>query len=151
MHEHTSLYINGHQDISSSKLQITCNNQISKKPDLKFHKCQFHITNTRTLWSTLFTEYIAQLKLKVGINGKLFQFELLTLLLIIHKMISEHLTIKKGLPNTNKMGQEANPSITENKIYYNKNNMKNEQDENYTLLKENEFDGFCLDSRATRT
>lgn len=78
-------------------------------------------------------------------NGEIFQYKILRLLLMTQNMINERLTTKSWLSNTNKMAQTAKESITDNEIYYKKNNIKTKQDENYTILKQNEFDGFCLD------
>lgn len=87
MREHASPYINKNQDITSSKLKVIIKDQISKKAQLKIDMCPFQITDAGKLWATLFTELIAELKLKVYINGNSIQCKLLTLLLLIRKMI----------------------------------------------------------------
>lgn len=69
-------------------------------------------------------------------KGIRYKYDLPTALRIMQKMIRN----KETLPITNK-----------SKLYFNKTRNNIERTKNYTILKDNEFDDFGLDSGATRT
>lgn len=67
-------------------------------------------------------------------------------------MRNEGLRNKKRLSSVEKTMQHHVTCFSEHSpVYYNKKKKGNEQDGNYNILKENEFDGFCSYSGPTRT
>lgn len=149
MCERTFQYTNDSQDKKCSKSSVISEDGFSETSHCELYMCQFQIENARSLWPTLFHEYIWYTKLNIEVYDKIYLWTLLTLLLLIQNLMNERLKATRWLPSTSDLGEMPTlNTITSTSMYFKKN--KNKQG-NYTILKENESNEFSLDYEARRT